>query len=255
MSNIFKGFFISSLALLSLTFVSCGDDDEDIEATPEFIENLPSAENIKATTAFIPINTSDIKGDVFIYYGIEKYISELPGMTESFSFYTVTYLTPGESGILITDLKPEHSYYYKIVYYPYNSKDPVFSKQYKSFTTTNDVSIQFTEPATIPMGNWSDYALRFKTSGIEEWDVPSNLQVALYSAFYNEDSDNIGICSIKYSEDGVWQHDFPIENQCYMAVIKNTEGHIYAKTPIVRLVDGKMIEVEDNHSFDSILND
>lgn len=254
MSNIFKGFFISSLALLSLTFVSCGDDDEDIEATPEFIENLPSAENIKATTAFIPINTSDIKGDVFIYYGIEKYISELPGMTGTIIF-AIAQLKHGESGIFIRGLKPEHTYYYKIVYYPYNSKDPVFSKQYKSFTTTNDVSIQFTEPATIPMGNWSDYALRFKTSGIEEWDVPSNLQVALYSAFYNEDSDNIGICSIKYSGDGVWQHDFPIENKCYMAVIKNTEGHIYAKTPIVRLVDGKMIEVEDNHSFDSILND
>lgn len=254
MSNIFKGFFISSLALLSLTFVSCGDDDEDIEATPEFIENLPSAENIKATTAFIPINTSDIKGDVFIYYGIEKYISELPGMTGTIIF-AIAQLKHGESGIFIRGLKPEHTYYYKIVYYPYNSKDPVFSKQYKSFTTTNDVSIQFTEPATIPMGNWSDYALRFKTSGIEEWDVPSNLQVALYSAFYNEDSDNISICSIKYSEDGVWQHDFPIENKCYMAVIKNTEGHIYAKTPIVRLVDGKMIEVEDNHSFDSILND
>lgn len=61
MSNIFKGFFISSLALLSLTFVSCGDDDEDIEATPEFIENLPSAENIKATTAFIPINKATSK--------------------------------------------------------------------------------------------------------------------------------------------------------------------------------------------------
>ncbi len=254
MSNIFKGFFISSLALLSLTFVSCGDDDEDIEATPEFIENLPSAENIKATTAFIPINTSDIKGDVFIYYGIEKYISELPGMTGTVIF-AIAQLKHGESGIFIRGLKPEHTYYYKIVYYPYNSKDPVFSKQYKSFTTTNDVSIQFTEPATIPMGNWSDYALRFKTSGIEEWDVPSNLQVALYSAFYNEDSDNISICSIKYSEDGVWQHDFPIENKCYMAVIKKPEGHIYAKTPIVRLVDGKMIEVEDNHSFDSILND
>lgn len=254
MSNIFKGFFISSLALLSLTFVSCGDDDEDIEATPEFIENLPSAENIKATTAFIPINTSDIKGDVFIYYGIEKYISELPGITGTVIF-AIAQLKHGESGIFIRGLKPEHTYYYKIVYYPYNSKDPVFSKQYKSFTTTNDVSIQFTEPATIPMGNWSDYALRFKTSGIEEWDVPSNLQVALYSAFYNEDSNNISICSIKYSEDGVWQHDFPIENKCYMAVIKNTEGHIYAKTPIVRLVDGKMIEVEDNHSFDSILND
>lgn len=254
MSNIFKGFFISSLALLSLTFVSCGDDDENIEATPEFIENLPSAENIKATTAFIPINTSDIKGDVFIYYGIEKYISELPGITGTVIF-AIAQLKHGESGIFIRGLKPEHTYYYKIVYYPYNSKDPVFSKQYKSFTTTNDVSIQFTEPATIPMGNWSDYALRFKTSGIEEWDVPSNLQVALYSAFYNEDSNNISICSIKYSEDGVWQHDFPIENKCYMAVIKNTEGHIYAKTPIVRLVDGKMIEVEDNHSFDSILND
>ena len=198
MSNIFKGFFISSLALLSLTFVSCGDDDEDIEATPEFIENLPSAENIKATTAFIPINTSDIKGDVFIYYGIEKYISELPGMTGTIIF-AIAQLKHGESGIFIRGLKPEHTYYYKIVYYPYNSKDPVFSKQYKSFTTTNDVSIQFTEPATIPMGNWSDYALRFKTSGIEEWDVPSNLQVALYSAFYNEDSDNISICSIKYS--------------------------------------------------------
>ena len=160
---------------------------------------------------------------------------------------------------ITTGLKPEHTYYYKIEYYPYNSKGSIFSKQYKSFTTTNDVSIQFTEPTTISMGNWSDYALRFKTSGIEEWDVPSNLQVALYSAFYNEDSDedsdNISICSIKYSEDGVWQHDFPIENQCYMAVIQNTEGHIYAKTPIVRLVDGKMIEVEDNHSFDSILND
>ena len=248
MSNIFKGIIISSMALLSLTFISCGDDDEEIEdIQPAFIEHLPSAENIKATTAFIPVNTSDFKGGVAgVHWGTKE-----TGLRDDAYVFSGRDWDP--NGFLITGLEPEQTYYYTIVYYPPHINGYVYSKEIKSFTT-KAVSIKFTEPATIPMGNWSAYALRMQTSGIEEWDVPSNLHVEVYSAYSDNEFDNtIGICTTDYLGEGVWQYDAPDEEDLYIAVIKNSGGRIFAKTPIVRLVDGKLVEVEDNHTFDEIL--
>jgi hypothetical protein len=39
-----------------------------------------------------------------------------------------------------------------------------------------------------------------------------------------------------------------------MAVISTGSGQIFAKTPVVKLVDGKIVEVEEDHRFDEILN-
>ena len=245
MSNIFKGIIISSMALLSLTFISCGDDDEEIEdIQPAFIEHLPSAENIKATTAFIPVN-SNLLGTVELHWG-----STETGLREG---YVSSRLDRESNGFLLTWLEPEQTYYYTIVYYPYNSTEPVYSKEIKSFKTKS-VSIQFTDPVITSAGNRPTYALRAKVEGIEERDYPSNLFVSIYSAYTdNGGNTTLGICSNKYLGDAVWQYDAPDEEDLYIAVIKNSGGRIFAKTPIVRLVDGKLVEVEDNHTFDEIL--
>ena len=251
MSNIFKGFFISSMAFLSLTFISCSNDDENIEATqPEFIENIPYAENIKATSAFIPVNTNDLKGHVWICFGKEDDIAHISPKMQNYDL--MVDVEHGKNGKLITDLMPDHTYYYTIAYYPDDCTGPIYSKNYGSFTT-NSVSIKFTEPATISTDKSSKYALRMKTSGIEEWDVSSNLHVTIYSANYdNKDNKSFSLYATKYIGDGVWQYDNPDKDLCYLAVIRNTEGSIYAKTPIVKLVDGELVELEDNHIFDKI---
>ena len=251
MSNIFKGFFISSMAILSLTFISCRNDDENIEATqPEFIENIPYAENIKATSAFIPVNTNDLKGHVWICFGKEDDIAHISPKMQNYDL--MVDVEHGKNGKLITDLMPDHTYYYTIAYYPDDCTGPIYSKHYGSFTT-NSVSIKFTEPANISTDKSSKYALRMKTSGIEEWDVSSNLHVTIYSANYdNKDNKSFSLYATKYIGDGVWQYDNPDKDLCYLAVIRNTEGNIFAKTPIVKLVDGELVELEDNHIFDKI---
>lgn len=250
MSNIFKGFFISSMAFLSLTFISCSNDDENIEATqPEFIENIPYAENIKATSAFIPVNTNDLKGHVWICFGKEDDIAHISPKMQNYDL--MVDVEHGKNGKLITDLMPDHTYYYTIAYYPDDCTGPIYSKHYGSFTT-NSVSIKFTEPANISTDKSSKYALRMKTSGIEEWDVSSNLHVTIYSTYYDNKEKLYSHNVAKYVGDEVWEYDNPNKDLCYLAVIRNTEGSIYAKTPIVKLVDGELVELEDNHIFDKI---
>jgi hypothetical protein len=138
MNNIFKGVIISAMALLSLTFISCGDDNEDdiVVKQPQILENLPNAENVKATTAYIPINTSDLRGTVEICWASEeKNIAMISGDDNSryseFNYYSKTMLKPGSTGYQILGLEPNQNYYYTIVYHPANSKDPVYSTHYK----------------------------------------------------------------------------------------------------------------------------
>ncbi len=91
-----------------------------------------------------------------------------------------------------------------------------------------------------------------KTSGIEVWDVSSNLHVTIYSTHYDNKDKLYSHNVAKYVGDEVWEYDNPNKDLCYQAVIRNTEGSIYAKTPIVKLVDGELVELEDNHIFDKI---
>lgn len=247
MNNIFKGFIFSAMALLSLTFISCGDDDEDIKAPlPDFIEHLPSAENIKATTAFIPVNASLPEGTVELYWG-----STETGLRDG---HVSTNLDKKLNGFQLSWLEPDQTYYYTIAYYPPYSNEPVYSKEIKSFKTKG-VGIQFTDLAITSEGNRPEYALRIKVTGLEETDALSNMYVSLYSA-YTDNSGYIthGICSLRYLGDAVWEYEAIDEYDSYLAVIKNQEGRIFAKTPVVKFVDGKLVEVEDDHIFDRVLN-
>ena len=81
------------------------------------------------------------------------------------------------------------------------------------------------------------------------------MYVSLYSA-YTDNSGYIthGICSLRYLGDAVWEYEAIDEYDSYLAVIKNQEGRIFAKTPVVKFVDGKLVEVEDDHIFDRVLN-
>ena len=260
MNNIFKGVIISAMALLSLTFISCGDDNEDdiVVKQPQILETLPNAENVKATTAYIPINTSDLQGTVEICWASEeKNIAMISGDDNSryseFNYYLTTMLKPGSTGYQFSGLEPDQTYYYTIVYHPANSKDPVYSKQYKSFTT-KAASVEFIEPATVSMGNWDRQVLRMKVSGVDECDMPGHILVTLYSV--RKDSESVSIyTSTNYIGEGIWQNDtFLDEDEYYMAVISTGSGQIFAKTPVVKLVDGKIVEVEEDHRFDEILN-
>lgn len=56
MNNYLRKAILSLMAIISLTFLSCGDDDKDIEdPMPKLVENLPSAESVKSTSAYIPV--------------------------------------------------------------------------------------------------------------------------------------------------------------------------------------------------------
>ena len=56
MNNYPRKAILSLMAIISLTFLSCGDDDKDIEdPMPKLVENLPSAESVKSTSAYIPV--------------------------------------------------------------------------------------------------------------------------------------------------------------------------------------------------------
>ena len=208
MNNIFKGFIFSAMALLNLTFISCGDDDEDIKAPlPDFIEHLPSAENIKATTAFIPVNASLPEGTVELYWG-----STETGLRDG---YVSTNLDRKLNGFQLSWLEPDQTYYYTIAYYPPYSNEPVYSKEIKSFKTKG-VGIQFTDLAITSEGNRPEYALRIKVTGLEETDALSNMYVSLYSA-YTDNSGYIthGICSLRYLGDAVWEYEAIDEYDSY----------------------------------------
>ena len=102
------------------------------------------------------------------------------------------------------------------------------------------------------MGNWDRQVLRMKVSGVDECDMPGHILVTLYSV--RKDSESVST-STNYIGEGIWQNDtFLDKDEYYMAVISTGSGQIFAKTPVVKLVDGKIVEVEEDHRFDEILN-
>lgn len=221
---------LSIMAISSLTFLSCGGDDNDIEKNmPKLVENLPSAENVKSTSAYIPVYD---KGSIeLVWGGNEQFNLELV-------FYNYTYLPMDSCGFLLTGLEPDSTYYYTMVYhYGYES---IWSKQVKSFTTKG-VSIEFIEPAIIS-GKYERKLLRVKTHGVEEWDVPYNLNVYFY--WTQDGSDGCAISYPTYLGDGIWQLDrWPSEGEHWQAVIQNWGGYrTVAKTPIVTLSNGMLVE-------------
>lgn len=243
-----KHYLISAIALLSLTFTSC-ENDENEDTLSELTEYLPSPENVKSTSAYIPFNATYDEGNVELCWSTyddfgpynDGFDRELPPSL---------YLEKGANGFLITGLEPDCTYYYTIIYH--KGEKRIYSKQVKSFTTKS-VSIKFTEATVISR---NEVVLYVKTFGVEEYDVPYNLHVTFYS-IYNNGSKSLGhqgSGATKYLGDGIWQHTFyviPSTEECWQATIETQGDGLYntrvvAKTPVVTLEDGVLVEKDWN---------
>lgn len=92
------------------------------------------------------------------------------------------------------------------------------------------------------MGNWERKALRVKTSGVEERDVPLNLHIVFYRTRDGNDGRSVSSATI-YLGDGIWQDDgWPNENEHWQAVIRCHGGRIVAETPFITLSNGMLVE-------------
>lgn len=232
MNNYLRKAILSIMAISSLTLLSCGDDDKDIEdPLPKLVENLPSAESVKSTSAYIPVYD---EGLIELRWGGNEQLN--PYTFQNLS----THLTTDSCGFLLTHLEPDYTYYYTMIYH--KGKESICSKQIKSFTTKS-VSIAFIEPATISMGKWERKVLRVKTSGVEEWDVPYNLNVVFYCTRDGSDGRSIST-QTTYLGDGIWQDDgWPLEGEHWQAAIQCWGGRrTVAETPFVTLSNGMLVE-------------
>ena len=219
--------FMLFLLILGQTLVSCKDDEDGIDETlPRVIENLPNAENVKSTTAFIPF---DEKRTVGVVYGFDENIIH---PTDHMVYVVYCNYLDGEDGVHLKGLEPSRTYYYTTVYY--NGKEEIYSKQIKTFTTQG-VKIEF-------IGQGESNKLRFKTYAAEEWDEVLDLSVALHGV--NEQGVVGGLFTIgtNYIGDGVWELDFfirPVEGDRWKAVIKCYNGREVAETPVYTFVNGE----------------
>ena len=214
--------FMLFLFILGLTLVSCNNDEDGIDETlPRVMENLPSAENVKSTSAYIPVGE---KVHVELRVGFDENLI-LP-----ITYGVKCYFLNGEDGFLVDGLEPSRTYYYTMVYYK-GKDDVVYSKQTKSFTTQG-VSIDFIEPGE---GN----KLRVKVRGVEESDVPSGLHVEFYLADENGDFSNLSLRTRSLGN-GIWEDDcwWPSEGERWKAVVKCDGGRVVAETPVVTFVNG-----------------
>jgi len=232
MNNNLKKAILSLMAITSLTLLSCGSDEKYIEEPlPKLVENLPSAEHVKSTSAYIPVYD---EGQIELRWGGDEQVVSHAGP------YISTYLMKDSCGFRLTGLEPNCTYYYTMVYH--KGKESIFSKQVKSFTTKS-VSIAFIEPGTVSMGNWERNVLRVKTTGVEEDDVPYNLHVMFYCTRDGSDGRSIST-QTTYLGDGIWQDDsWPSEGEHYQAVIKCWgDGRTVAETPFITLKNGQLVE-------------
>ena len=101
--------FMLFLLILGQTLVSCKDDEDGIDETlPRVIENLPSAENVRSTSAYIPVNE---KAHLELRLGFDENLLHP-------TVYGVTcYFLNGEDGFHVDYLEPSRIYYYTMVYY------------------------------------------------------------------------------------------------------------------------------------------
>jgi hypothetical protein len=228
MNKYLREVILSIMTISSLTFLSCGDKDDPL---PKFVENLPSAERVKSTSAYIPVYD---KGTIELRYGRNE------NLDTCWVEYYSAYLPKDSCGWLITCLEPDLTYYYTMIYHQGNER--ILSKQTGSFTTKG-VSIEFIEPTTISMGYEERKVLRVKTHGVEKWDVPANLQVIIcckrdgydYPSYYGL-ATNVG--------DGIWQGEWrPSEGEHFQALIKcRRSERTVAETPIFTFSNGMLVE-------------
>lgn len=238
MNHFLSNLFLSVVAFASLTFLSCGNhDDDDNDASKQFmfIDHLPDATNISSTSAFIPIQD---QGSFEIRYSTDNDLNS----NYAFTILTTFTATP-PYGFTLRGLEPETTYYYTIV--SISGRDPVFSHQVKSFTTKG-VGITFIEPETVSMGNWDRLILRLQTTGIDDSDVPLNLFVQVRS-WPQDNPSQVGLSAVTtYAGEGIWKDDnTPREGECYQAVVKTHSGRTVAHTPVVVWTNGTLVEIPE----------
>ena len=222
--------FILFLFLLGLTLVSCKDDDENEVTLPQVLEDLPSAENIKSTSAYIPVNISaNERGRLELLVGVDENLKNPSGL-----MYRSYYLDWGgeEEGYELKALDPSCTYYYTMVFHKGNKgTDEVYAKQIKTFTTQG-ANIEF-------IGQGESNSLRVKAYGVEEEDA-DYLHVTFY-AFDKYSGAKSFMVGPNYMGNGIWEQEAfrPSEGERWQAVAKGYSGRVVAETPIYTFVNGE----------------
>lgn len=226
--------------LLGLTLTACSSNEEEDPVKKyhlTFVDNLPEAENIQSTSAYIPVTN---EGDFYLYYST----SENMDATTKF-VHALTLTTKADQyqyGFNVVGLDPGTTYYYTMECVVGGRR--VASKQIKSFTT-QQVGIEFMEPLSVSRGNWSELVPRVRTINIGDNDTVWDLFVSFY-AWPESHPDNVSISAVtRFVGDGVWIDDSPLaEGYCYQAAVVNSQGTVFAKTPAMLWKDGALVEVK-----------
>lgn len=219
--------FIFFLFLCSIALVSCKDDDNEIEETlPRVIEELPSAENVKSTSAYIPVNEN---AHVELRVGFDE--KNVINPTE---YMIMSLFLNREAGFELKGLEPSRTYYYTMVYHKSNKYlEEVFSKQVKSFTTQG-VSIEF-------IGQGERNSLRVKIHAADEEDADSySLHVTFYSVNGNGEVEGV-FNKTNHIGGGIWEQEYfrPFEGDSWKAAVISNSGSAVAETPIYTFVNGE----------------
>ena len=218
--------------LLSLMLVSCasnGEKDPVEENQWTFVYNLPEAKNVGSTSAFIPVYD---EGAFWLLFRTTK-----EGTGGAMRFLD-TRIEKDAHGIALDGLDPETTYYYTM--YTSIGYDLIYSEQVKSFTTKG-VGIEFIEPDTVSMGNWDSLVPRIRTTDIDDSETHYHLFVRLYIWPKNDPENKSYSRLTRLVGNGVWTDDNTLEEDyCYQAFVYNTDGRIFAQTPVVVWTNGEM---------------
>lgn len=220
--------FILFLILLGQTFVSCKDDeneDEYEDALIQAIDNLPSMQDIKSTTAFLPFDKKYRYRHIELEVNIEdKFIMS--------SYMILCYtMSEEEDGFRVFGLEPSRTYYYTL---RYNKKNTgIYSKQTKSFTTSG-VNIEF-------IGRGENNKLLVKVHDLEEMDATLHTVGVAYQ-YFNKEGKEISKGGSHYIGDFIWELSpslVPSEGDYWKAFAKCSQDRVVAETPIITYVDGE----------------
>lgn len=229
---------LSCALLLSLALTSCSSDEEEdpvVKYHLTYVDNLPDAEKISSTTAYVPVND---EGDFWLYISTEK------DMFAEYVLSRVLYtdLTQGVHGFNVEGLDPGTTYYYTMCT-QINGKQ-LFSKEIKSFTT-QEVSIEFMEPQTVSMVNWNKLIPRVKTTNIDDSAAAHDLFVR-FESWQKSTPKSVSVSSVtRFSGDGVWIDDSDLlEGTCYQAFVINRDGTKFAQPPVMLWENGALVEVK-----------
>ena len=213
--------FILFLILLGQTFVSCKDDeneDEYEDALIQAIDNLPSMQDIKSTTAFLPFDKKYRYRNIELEVNIEdKFIMS--------SYMILCYtMSEEEDGFRVFGLEPSRTYYYTLLY---NKKNTGI---YKVLYFKN---IEF-------IGRGENNKLLVKVHDLEEMDA--TLTVGVAYQYFNKEGKEISKGGSHYIGDFIWElspSQVPSEGDYWKAFAKCSQDRVVAETPIITYVDGE----------------